>query len=332
MVTMWDETFSSWDPKISDALNMDDGRTAFERMHVELDKVWHGVFHSLRAGGFACINVGDAVRSIRGEFQLFSNHTRIINGMLAAGFTLLPDILWRKPTNAPNKFMGSGMLPAGAYVTYEHEYILVFRKGKKRLFKTAEEAELRRVSAFFWEERNQWFSDIWSDIKGASQKARDPSTRGRTAAFPNELAYRLICMYSLLGDTVFDPFLGSGTTMAAAIASGRNSIGFEIDASLETAIRSAVRTAVGWGQARTKTRLQEHRAFIDARTKAAKTVKHYNTLLGIPVMTSQETALMLPVPATVDDIGERSFLAKYDTQFGAQVKAAVTQDMLSGVI
>ena len=63
------------------------------------------------------------------EFRLFSNHSRILQKMASLGFSIatLPDILWRKPTNAPTKFLGSGMLPAGAYVTYEHEYILIVR-------------------------------------------------------------------------------------------------------------------------------------------------------------------------------------------------------------
>ena len=84
------------------------------------------------------------------------------------GFINLPNILWHKTTNAPNKFMGSGMLPCGAYVTLEHEWILIFRKGGKRVYKKTEEKEIRRDSSFFWEERNIWFSDIW-EIKGVKQ-------------------------------------------------------------------------------------------------------------------------------------------------------------------
>lgn len=72
------------------------------------------------------------------NFQLYPNHARIINAFHALGVSNLPNILWRKQTNAPNKFMGSGMLPAGAYVTLEHEWILIFRKGGKRIFKSPE--------------------------------------------------------------------------------------------------------------------------------------------------------------------------------------------------
>ncbi|MBL0712539.1 MAG: site-specific DNA-methyltransferase [Desulfosarcina sp.] len=68
----------------------------------------------LRPGGFACINIGDAVRSFNGEFGLYANHVHILDYLQRKGFTCLPDILWRKPTNASTKFMDSGMLPTGA--------------------------------------------------------------------------------------------------------------------------------------------------------------------------------------------------------------------------
>ena len=83
-------------------------------------------------------------------------------------------------------------------------------------------------SAFFWEERNRWFSDVW-DFKGTVQGLDHGDLRSRSGAYPLELAFRLINMYSLYEDTVLDPFLGTGTTTLASIACGRNSIGIEID-------------------------------------------------------------------------------------------------------
>jgi hypothetical protein len=74
-----------------------------------------------------------------------------------------------------------------------------------------------------------WFSDVWQDIKGTSQQFLDKKTRERSGAFPFELAYRLICMYSIKGDWVLDPFAGTGTTMIAALTSARNGISVEID-------------------------------------------------------------------------------------------------------
>ena len=184
----------------------------------------------------ANINIGDAVRTIGKNFQLYPNHARILTTFSKQGFTVLPEIIWRKPTNAPNKFMGSGMLPPSAYVTLEHEFILILRKGGKRIFKTEKDKINRRNSAYFWEERNTWFSDIW-DLRGVTQtmlEKKSKELRSRSAAFPFELAYRLINMYSVKGDVILDPFLGTGTTTIAAMVSARNSIGFEIEKNLKT--------------------------------------------------------------------------------------------------
>ncbi|MFW6286491.1 MAG: DNA-methyltransferase, partial [Candidatus Sumerlaeota bacterium] len=150
MIEMWDRIFAGQDADIGAALADKDGPAAFEKMHCVLDAVWRECERVLRAGGFACINIGDATRKVGDNFRLYTNHSRITNFCENLGFQSLPAILWRKQTNAPNKFMGSGMLPAGAYVTLEHEYILVFRKGDKRVF-DAEEKNRRRRSAYFWE-------------------------------------------------------------------------------------------------------------------------------------------------------------------------------------
>ena len=228
MIGMWDEVFSSMDPSIKTDLDSGDGIAAFNKMHAILNEVWDECNRVLVDSGFACINIGDATRTVDGNFQLYSNHTAIINHFLEMGFNVLPDIHWRKQSNAPNKFMGSGMYPAGAYVTYEHEYILVFRKGGKRMF-SGKKREMRQDSAFFWEERNVWFSDLW-EIKGTSQMMpKSASTRERNASFPFDIPYRLVNMYSVKGDVVLDPFCGLGTTNLACIASERNSIGVDID-------------------------------------------------------------------------------------------------------
>ena len=142
-----------------------------------LTRVWREVHRVLADGGIACINIGDATRTLGDRFALYPNHARILVRLVELGFVPLPVILWRKQTNAPNKFMGSGMLPPGAYVTLEHEYILIVRKGGKRGFLSEEGKGLRRESAFFWEERNRWFSDVWSDLKGTVQGLSDRKVR-----------------------------------------------------------------------------------------------------------------------------------------------------------
>ena len=138
MIGMWDDLFSSQDSTIKKALESGDGNAAFLKMHSILSQTWKECDRVLADHGFICINIGDATRTLNGEFQLFSNHSKIIEFFSSLGYSVMPDILWRKPSNSPNKFMGSGMYPAGAYVTYEHEYILIFRKGGKRTFKGKE--------------------------------------------------------------------------------------------------------------------------------------------------------------------------------------------------
>ncbi len=182
MIEMWDDSFSEQDHNIQSAIDSDNGMLAFELMHKQLDPVWKELFRVVREGGFVCINIGDATRSIGGNFGLYSNHARILNKLIELGFTPLPCVLWRKQTNAPNKFMGSGTLPSGAYVTLEHEYVLILRKGSKRVFNNDEMKLKRRESAIFWEERNNWYSDVWMDIKGITQGINDKEGRKRSAA------------------------------------------------------------------------------------------------------------------------------------------------------
>jgi DNA modification methylase len=297
MIKMWDAVFASLSGRVASALKGDSGSSAFEAMHRVLDPVWTECFRVLRPGGFACINIGDATRTVNGEFALYSNHARILVSVQAAGFTILPCILWRKQTNAPNKYMGSGMLPAGAYVTLEHEYILVLRKGGKRVFDT--NAALRRESAIFWEERNLWFSDIWTDLKGSRQALGHKAPRQRSGAFPFELASRLILMYSVKGDTVLDPFAGTGTTMAAAMASARNSLGIELDQGLASETETRAEDIVTLGRSLSGERLLRHLLFTADRIPKKGPFKYRNQHYGFPVMTRQEKELLLSPPTGI---------------------------------
>src|SRR5690606_5758986 len=250
---------------------------------------------------------------INGKFSLYPNHSRIISTFQKLGISNLPNILWRKQTNAPNKFMGSGMLPAGAYVTLEHEWIMIFRKGGKRQFNTESEKLRRKESAFFWEERNVWFSDLW-DLKGTKQRIDNSDTRKRSAAYPFEIPYRLIHMYSLQGDTVLDPFLGTGTTCLAAIAAKRNSVGYEIDPLFLNIITDNITaTPISFYNAIMQNRIDQHANFIaerKANTKKSE-VKHFNRNLKIPVITSQETEIKFPVVKTVTHTYNQ-LIATYD--------------------
>lgn len=311
MIDMWDESFARQDPEVFSALENGDGQKAFERMHTVLDAVWDEVCRVLKPGRFLCVNIGDAVRKTKDEFGLFPNHARIISAMLKRGMTPLPCILWRKQTNAPNKFMGSGMLPAGAYVTLEHEYILIFRKGGKRTFETADQRQARRESAIFWEERNAWYSDIWYDLKGVRQQLVDSRVRKRSGAFPFDLPYRLINMYSVVGDTVLDPFSGIGTTMFAAMASGRNSVSFEIEDAFDSIALEKAEKIVAFSNHVIQSRIDRHLAFVKEREASGKPLKYINNPYALPVVTRQETNLYFQRPAAVHPDGSGGFVVQY---------------------
>ncbi|MFH1840279.1 MAG: site-specific DNA-methyltransferase [Nanoarchaeota archaeon] len=312
MIQMWDEMFSEQSGDIKKALKEEHGDLAFELMHKELDKVWKEVFRVLKKGGIACVNVGDATRKINSSFKLYPNHARIISYCSQLGFHVLPEILWRKQTNAPNKFMGSGMLPPGAYVTLEHEYILILRKGGKREFKTNEEKANRQNSSYFWEERNIWFSDIWIDIKGNKQKLSDEKIRNRSAAYPFELAYRLINMFSVHGDIVLDPFLGTGTTTIAAMASGRNSIGVEIDQNFLDTINEKVSGIVDFSNMWNENRLKRHLEFVKKREEEKGKLGYVNEHHKFHVMTRQERMIKIPKLKIINYPSKNIFEIEYD--------------------
>ncbi len=311
MIEMWDDLFSEQSSLVKKQLKKKDGSGAYESMHKILDATWKEAYRVLKPGGFACINIGDATRSINGNFALYTNHARILKFTQELGFSSLPCILWRKQTNAPNKFMGSGMLPAGAYVTLEHEYILILRKGSKREFKQEADKKNRRASALFWEERNLWFSDIWFDIKGSQQALNDKDTRKRSAAYPFELAYRLINMYSVKGDLVLDPYLGMGTTTSAAIASGRNSVGYEIENTLQDANSRSKNAIIEISQQIISQRLVNHLAFVFQRIKSKGKLKYDNVHYGFPIMTAQEKELLINEPLNIKTIEENLSIVDY---------------------
>jgi len=223
MIEMWDDLFKSF------------GCETYDEMHAFLAEVWKECYRVLVDGGIACINIGDATRKVDGIFRLFPNHSRVIEKCEKLGFVTLPCILWKKPTTKPNAFLGSGFLPSNAYVTLDCEYVLVFRKGKPRKFKAKD--PYRYASYYTKEERDVWFSQIW-DIKGIRQESSEMERR--VAAYPDEVVYRLIKMFSIIGDTVLDPFLGTGTTTKVAIQLHRNSIGYEIDEKLLPLIKEKI--------------------------------------------------------------------------------------------
>lgn len=298
MIEMWDSLFSRLDPEISDALSEGTGSKAFKLMVGQLNLVWDEVDRATKKGAIVCINIGDATRNLGNSYQLYPSHVAISGYFRSKGFEELPSIIWKKPSNSPNKFLGSGTLPVNAYVTLEHEYILIFRKGPKREF-SSEETESRQESSFFWEERNAWFSDVWEGLKGTRQKLRINGTRQRSGAFPVELPFRLINMYSIKGDLVLDPFLGTGSTCVSAAVSGRNSIGYELDRELfSNAIENLEKSRSELNSMITK-RLEMHGDFVESESGKGREFTYYNKHHGFPVVTRSETDIKVQKVAKV---------------------------------
>lgn len=324
MIEMWDDLFFSLNTRIRDAFNENEYLLAFFLMNEELNKTWAEIDRVIKPGGIICINIGDATRKVGEYFQLFPNHATIINYFQLLGYQVLPCVIWRKTTNKPNKFMGSGMLPPNAYVTLEHEYILIFRKNGNRVF-SKDELHNRRESAYFWEERNTWFSDVWLDLLGTTQKIINNGTRDRSAAFPFELVYRLINMYSVHNDTVLDPFLGTGTTTIAAMCSGRNSIGYEINPNFRDIIKNRIGDVRQLSQDISRNRLNSHLQFIKERESLNKKLAHHSLLYNFPVMTSQEIEIKIPIVEKIDEIEE-----KYEVTYSNNWKKLFRNQLILG--
>jgi DNA modification methylase len=237
MIPQWDRLFERL------------GARDFAAMHAVLGAVWARCYELLVPGGLLVVNIGDALRSDADGFRLWPNHVGVTQGCERLGFRSLPYLLWKKPTNRPNAFLGSGFLPPNAYVTLDCEPILIFRKGSLRPF--PRKATVRSDSRYTRAERDHWFSQVWDDVRGVRQ------SRGaaRTGAFPPEIPSRLIRMFSCRGETVLDPFAGTGTTLWEAERWGRDSIGVEIDPELCRVMRDRAAalttgtTAVGSGPA-----------------------------------------------------------------------------------
>lgn len=190
----------------------------------ELDAVWRRAYEALVPGGRMVIVVGDVnvSRKAFGRHLVFPLHASIQEHCRMIGFDNLAPIIWYKIANAQYEmgaggFYGKPYEPNGV-IKNDIEYILFQRKPggyRKPSLGT------RLMSVLSAEDHAEWFQQVWR-IGGAS-------TRDHPAPFPLTLAERLIRMFSFVGDTVFDPFLGTGTTSAAAAACGRNSIGCEVD-------------------------------------------------------------------------------------------------------
>ena len=197
----------------------------YEAFLFELEKVWRHVYRILVPGGRLVCVVGDVCVARRnfGRHLVFPLHADICVICRRIGFDNLNPIIWHKIANASyevsngSKFLGKPYEP-NAIIKNDMEFILMQRKPGGYRQPTNTQRDESRIAK---DEFDRWFQQIWN-ITGAS-------TKHHPAPFPLELATRLVRMFSFSGDTVLDPFCGSGTTMVAALRTGRNSIGIDID-------------------------------------------------------------------------------------------------------
>lgn len=216
----------------------------YESFLDELDKIWKHCYRALVPGGRLVCVVGDVCLSRRknnGRHTVVPLHASIQEHCRNIGYDNLAPIIWHKIANASFEASGNGggflgkPYEPNAVIKNDIEFILMERKPGGYRKPTVATRVLSLISE---ENHKRWFQSIWSGLTGAS-------TRNHPAPYPEELAERLVRMFSFVGDTVLDPFMGSGTTSVAAAKWGRNSIGVEIDSHYFEMAEKRIRHATG---------------------------------------------------------------------------------------
>lgn len=189
-----------------------------------LNAVWAECYRVLHDGCRLCINIGDQfARSVYyGRYKVIPIRTEIIRFCETLGMDYMGAVIWQKQTTmnttGGGAVMGSFPYPRNGILKIDYEFILIFKKQGKAPVPTVEQKKLSEMTKEEW---NAYFASHWN-FGGAKQD-------GHIAVFPEELPRRLIKMFSFAGETIFDPFMGSGTTALAARNLQRNSIGYEIN-------------------------------------------------------------------------------------------------------
>ncbi len=219
---------------IKEQIGFDEG---FENYIQRLTNVWKECYRVLEPQCRLVINIGDQyLRQTEYErYRIFSIHSTIIEECLKIGFDYLGDIIWQKisTTNTTGgcSLMGSIYYPRNGLLTYDYEHILIFKKWEGKERKVSDES--KELSKICLDEWKVWYNGHWS-FPGIQQTEH-------IAMFPEELPYRVIRMFSYVGDTILDPFVGSGTSLKVAEQLKRKGIGYEINKSFKSIIETKLK-------------------------------------------------------------------------------------------
>ena len=216
---------------------------SYESYINNLNAVWAECFRVLHDGCRLCINIGDQfARSVYyGRYKVIPIRTEIIRFCETLEMDYMGAVIWQKQTTmnttGGGAIMGSFPYPRNGILKIDYEFILIFKKQGKAPEPTVEQKKLSEMTKEEW---NTYFASHWN-FGGAKQD-------GHIAVFPEELPHRLIKMFSFAGETVFDPFMGSGTTALAARNLQRNSIGYEINPDFKQYYKQKVVSSLSFGE------------------------------------------------------------------------------------